>query len=273
MTVAQKRKLRLPPEMREISGLTYLPDGTLWAINDSGNEPVLYQLNPHNGQIMARQPLPVPNVDWEDLQTDPHGNFWIGDVGNNQSKRRKLVFYRYHRATGQLDSTVFSYPDQTEFPPATQVARAFDVEAFVWANDTLHLFTKSRFAGNHFTKHYLIPAQPGVQTPILRDSFYLPKRAVTGAALSPDGKTLVLIAYFVKKRWFRVPFTRATAYFFSNFPNQHYFSGQMTKKRLPKFAVARQFESVAACPNGKWRLANEGILWQKPRLWTIRGKY
>ncbi len=269
----QRRQHRLTQELHEVSGLAHAPDGTLWAINDSGNAPCLYQLDPKTGKILAKRPLPIPNVDWEDLQADRAGNLWIGDFGNNANKRRRLTLYRYHMATGILDSTWYAYPDQTQFPPATEAGRQFDCEAFVVVDDTVHLFTKSRFAGRHFTKHYTLPARPGAQVATLRDSLHLPRRAVTAAALSSDGRTFVLVAYFVKKRAIGIPFTRANAYFFSNFKNNDYFSGKMKKKRLPKMLVARQFESVTHNRGKHWFFANEGILWQRPRLWNLRGKY
>jgi hypothetical protein len=270
---AQRRKQRLSGELQEISGLAQTPDGRLWAINDSGNAPTLYQLDPKSGKIIEKRPLPIPNVDWEELQTDGQGNLWIADFGNNANKRRRLTFYRYHLATGALDSLWYAYPDQKQFPPPTETERQFDCEAFLWVNDTLHVFTKSRFVGAHFTKHYTIPARPGPQVATLRDSLHLPKRAVTAAALSSDGRTMVLVAYFVKKRAIGVPYSRANAYFFTDFRNNDYFSGKMTKKRLPKTLVARQFESVAHNKGRHWFFANEGILWQRPRLWKLRGKY
>ena len=264
--------MRIPRECQEVSGIVAQGE-VLWAINDGGNQSVLYKINPKNGAILQRDTLPIPNVDWEEIQQDKSGNLWIGDIGNNSSKRRRLLFYRYQVETGRIDSLEFTYPDQKQFPPATQVARSFDCEAFVWLNDTLHLFTKSRFAGNHFTKHYTIAAKPGVQLATLRDSLYLPKRAVSGAAISPDARTLVLVAYFVKIRKFWLPFTRATAYFVTDYPENNFFSGKIKAKRLPKIAVARQYESVSFLNHRKWIFANEGILWQKPRLWTLRGKY
>ncbi len=270
---AQRRQHRLAPELLEVSGLAHAPDGSLWAINDSGNPPCLYQLDPKTGKTLAKRPLPVPNVDWEDLQADRSGNLWIGDFGNNANKRHRLTLYRYHLATGTLDSLWYVYPDQTQFPPTTEAERQFDCEAFVVVADTVHLFTKSRFAGRHVTKHYTLPARPGPQVASLRDSLYLPQRVVTAAALSSDGRTFVLVAYFVKKRAIGIPFTRANAYFFSNFKNNDYFSGKMTKKRLPKMLVARQFESVTHYRDKQWLFANEGILWQRPRLWNLRGKY
>ena len=107
-------------------------------------------------------------------------------------------------------------------PPAGEVERNFDCEAFIWYKDTLHLFTKSRFAGRHFTKHYTIPAVPGIWQAELRDSLYLPNRVVSGAAISADGKTLALTAYYVKKRIWPVPYTGASVFFISGYKGTHF---------------------------------------------------
>lgn len=270
---AQHRKVKLPAELKEISGIACLPDQSFWALNDGGNTSDIYKIDPKTGKILEKRRLPVPNNDWEDLQSDGKGNLWIGDIGNNLSNRKQLRFYRYHIVTGQIDSISFSYPDQKAFPPSTEVARSFDAEAFICVNDTLHIFTKSRFKGNHYTKHYTIPALPGAYIATLRDSLYLPKRAVSGAAISSDGQTLVLIAYYYKLRKFWLPYTRTNAYFITGFSGSDYLKGQISSQRLPKVFISRQFESISAFSGQTWLIANEGILWQKPRLWRLTKKY
>lgn len=263
----QLRGLPLPSQLKEISGLAILNNQQLWGLNDGGNAPTLYHIDPKRGEIIGTSSPRVPNVDWEELCTDNNGRFWIADIGNNLNNRKNLRFYRFDPASGQVDSLLFSYPDQLTFPPAKEEDWNFDTEAVVWKNDTLHLFTKSRFHGRHFTKHYHLPAQPGNQQAQLVDSLYLPKRAVTGAALSSDGRELVLIAYYFKQKPF--PYTRATLYHFSNFENNRFLKGKKRTKRLPKWFFARQFESVVYF-NGNWWVANEQLLWQRPKLWKLR---
>lgn len=266
---SQHRSVKLPNELYEISGMAVKSDHIIWALNDSGNAPVLFEIDASSGKMLKKHPLPVTNRDWEDLQTDPKGNVWIADFGNNQNKRKDLKFYIFNPGSGKIDSLLFRYPDQTAFPPATDADRNFDCEAFVWLNDTLHLFTKSRFAGRHFTKHYTLPAQPGQHTASLRDSLYMKQRTITGAALSHDGQTLALVGYyFVKRKWW-LPYTRASVFYFSDFGKTHHLQGKRVQKRLPKFLITRQYESVLQLPDGRWTVANEAILWQKQRLWKL----
>ena len=88
--------VKLPPAMQEISGLTVTGPATLWAHNDSGDEPCLYRLSPA-GSLLDTLCLPgAGHTDWEGLTHDPAGNLYIGDFGNNFSQRQNLRIYRYH---------------------------------------------------------------------------------------------------------------------------------------------------------------------------------
>ena len=120
--------------------------------------------------------LPLKNTDWEDLTHDNNGNLYIGEFGNNANKRRDLKIYIYNLRTQDLDSILYAYPDQTQFPPAPEY-RNFDMEGFFWHQDRLHIFSKNKFRkGNYYTKHYTLSAQAGEQNLQLRDSILLKNR-------------------------------------------------------------------------------------------------
>ena len=55
-------------EIEEASGLapSRRREDVLWTLNDSGNAPALFALDPR-GRDLGRVPLAVPNVDFEDL--------------------------------------------------------------------------------------------------------------------------------------------------------------------------------------------------------------
>lgn len=248
-----------------------LPEGQLWLLNDSRNPPELFRLDPVSGQLLETRRLPVANRDWEDLTMDGSGNLYIGDFGNNRNARRDLRIYRYHPASGALDSILFEYPDQTAFPPLDKRDWNFNCEAMVFFQDSLHLFSKNVFKGNSVTKHYVLPAQPGRYVAALRDSLVLKNRVVTGAALSPDGQTLALTSYIIGKKLGFLPYTRATAYFFTGFSGSRFFQGTRRGKRLPKCFFARQFESITWWNQKYWLIANErrdSI--QRQAVWRIQ---
>lgn len=274
LLAAQKhppRRTVLPEAIREVSGMTRTPEGHLWMLNDSRNPPELFRYDPIAGQLLETRTLPVPNRDWEDLTRAPDGHLYIGDFGNNRNARRDLCIFRYHPETQMLDSILFHYPDQHAFPPADQRDWNFNCEAMVFWQDTLHIFSKIVFKGNFVTKHYVLPARPGRYTAELRDSLVLKNRVVTGAALSPDGRTLAITSYIVGKKLGLLPYTRATAYFFTNFSGTHYLRGQRTAKRLPKGLIARQFESITWWDEHHWLVANEGRGGQRQAVWRVRG--
>jgi hypothetical protein len=55
--------------------------------------------------------------------------------------------------------------------------------------------------------------------------------------------------------------------FFTDFKGSHFFKGKQHWKRLPKFLISRQFESITAWLGDTWLVANEG---RKPQQQHIR---
>lgn len=264
------RHTSLPEAIREVSGMVRMPDGNLWLLNDSRNPSELFRFDPLSGALLETRKLPVPNRDWEDLTTDKSGNLYIGDFGNNKNARRNLCIFKYNPATGSLDSIRFRYPDQDAWPPNDERAWNFNCEAMVFFQDSLHLFSKNVFKGNFVTKHYVLPAKPGEYIAGLRDSIVLKNRVITGAALSPDGRTLAITSYVIGKKLGFLPYTKATAYFFTGFSGSRFLHGRRTARRLPKCFIARQFESIIWWDDRYWLVANEQRKPQKQAIWRIR---
>ena len=264
-----QRHQRLPAILGEISGLVRGADGHFYALNDGGNAPWLFRLDGNTLRLKDTLALPIPNRDWEDLAADDKGYLYVGDFGNNYNRRRDLCVYRYQLSTHNLDSILFHFSDQTAYPPTDPAARNFDCEAMVFAGDSLHLFTKSRFKSRHWCKHYALPAQPGQYAATLRDSIQLKNRVVSGAGLSQDGQTLALTSYIIRRIWGFLPSTKADVFFFER-SGGHFLRSTPKRKRLPKFFIARQFESIVAWAPGVWLAANEAIGPQKAAIWRIR---
>ncbi len=84
--------------LKEISGIVHSTQNKdiLWMINDSGNGPYLFAVN-HSGTLVATYKLEdAKNRDWEDLATFVYNDQpWlvIGDVGDNDSKRKSCTLY------------------------------------------------------------------------------------------------------------------------------------------------------------------------------------
>ena len=182
---------RFPRGFKESSGLIGAEGGTFRTVQDGGNDSFLYQFNA-SGDILDTLRLNLPNADWESLTTDEEGNIYIGDFGNNLSTRQNLRIFKLQPQTGQIDTLHFSYQGQEEFPPTKVKDRNYDCEAFIWHNDSLHLFSKSY--GNKQVVHYVLPDYPGrfVAKPVEKIKL---KGLVTGAAIQPDKQELALLSY------------------------------------------------------------------------------
>jgi hypothetical protein len=194
----------LDEKLHEISGIEVLNDSCFVAINDGGNEPILFVLN-FSGEIIHKVKIEnAQNHDWEDLSCDEQGNLYIADIGNNSNNRKNLCVYRvnldsiFFREKLSAEKITFSYEDQKAFPPNREELN-FDAEAISFRNDSLYIFTKCRtipYSG--VTKIYQIPSKPGNHVANQLTTIQLKKRkmkldGVTSADFSKD--TCFLLTY------------------------------------------------------------------------------
>jgi hypothetical protein len=240
-----KRSFRLPKEISEASGLVILDKNTLGWHNDSGNEPILYFTDERGKQLEKRSFPNLPDTDWEDITASPDKRLFIGNFGNNCNCRKDLAIYIVSDPmTHHIDSINFQLPDQTNFPPK-EAYRNFDLEALFWHRDSLHLFTKNiGEKGNDYTKHYVLPDQPGQYVAELRDSIELKRRFISAAALSPDGERVALLGLRYWRVFGFIPVTRATVFVFSDFEDGRYLEGEMLKRGIRPYIYALQYEAL-----------------------------
>ncbi len=195
---------RFPSQLSEISGIDMDKEGKLWAIEDNGNKDVLYQLDLKGNPVKKLKIENAKNGDWEDLTISREGTVYIGDFGNNHNDRKDLVIYRIPKE--QLDKKTpkalkikFYYPQQKDFPPRKSEL-LFDAEGFFHWNGYFYVFTKNRsrpYSGK--TLAYRVPDKKGEHKAEFLGEFTLCTNqdhcSVTGADVSADGKTIVLIGY------------------------------------------------------------------------------
>lgn len=189
--------------------------GILWTHNDSGDSPRVFAIR-ENGQLVSEVEIGgARNVDWEDLTIDDQGQLYLGDIGNNASKRDDLGVYVVREPDPTTDRRVpalrhirFTYPDQAQ-PPAGRV-RNFDSEALFFC-DGLYLLTKHRMDKltrlYHFPRAALADDAPTSSAVVLEplSSYDMSppgsppgpdRRAmVTAADVSPDGRFLAVLTY------------------------------------------------------------------------------
>ena len=195
--IKPKRLVKLPSLVGETSGLL-LFDGLLWTINDSDNPAILFGLDTISGEIVRTVAVRnSTNTDWEAVTQD-ESNIYIGDFGNNLGNRTDLRILKISKATllnpdtytVDAGSIRFRYPDQASFETAYN-SNNFDCEAFVYYQDSLHLFSKNWIDLN--TRHYVLPADTGTHIAKLAGQFNA-DGLITDASVNKSGN-LVLLGY------------------------------------------------------------------------------
>ncbi|NVK56377.1 MAG: hypothetical protein HWE26_12205 [Alteromonadaceae bacterium] len=126
--------------LAETSGLFCGEKGN-FTINDSGNDPVIYQID-QQGAIIQQQTLSVQNRDWEAITGDEE-HLYVGDFGNNRGNRKRFQIYKVaYQQLSEPSRIVFSY-DNYDVKSNRIYEHDFDAEAMVAREDKLVLFSKS----------------------------------------------------------------------------------------------------------------------------------
>ena len=214
----------LPKTLKEVSGTEIIVNSELiWMLNDGGNSPKLFGLS-KKGKIKKEIYIKAKNHDWEDLTSNENGTIYIGDFGNNESKRENLAILivdenSLNKKNVDIKRIRFKYPNQHKFPPKKK-QKYFDSEAFFYFKNALYIFTKSRVKNKYGkTTLYKIPAKEGNYTAELIGEFDNGKKTeswITSADISNDGKKVALLS-------------PKNVLIFSNFKGDNFLSGNVKK--------------------------------------------
>ncbi len=154
---------QLPDEVFETSGLIYFNE-SLITHNDSGNEPILYELDTLNLSIKRKITISnIANIDWEAITQDEEF-IYIGDFGNNLGTRVDLAIHRISKVDFTSFNTVeaitinFTYEDQEDF--TNNGNSDWDAEAFFIVNNQFVVLTKQWKSLGSVA--YTLPINPGV---------------------------------------------------------------------------------------------------------------
>ena len=195
-TLVPQPVVQLPQEMLEISGMIYNNSNTVYAHNDSGNPPELYELSLEEQKVLRTIHISnAENLDWEDM-TEDDDFIYVGDFGNNLGARENLVIYKLNKNEVGTQDTVtaqiisFYYPEQIDFSPSNN--HNFDCEAILAFGDELFLFTKNR--KDQQTQWYSLPKVEGEYAAQLKGDFDT-KGLITAATLSDDKDVIALLGY------------------------------------------------------------------------------
>lgn len=248
----------LPVKIKETSGLVFF-NGQLWTLNDSGNQPEIYQIDSANGSILRTVVIRNSvNTDWESITQDD-SSVYIGDFGNNAGNRKNLRIIKIGKTDLlNLESDTlkaayihFMYPDQAHFPVAVN-KNNFDCEAFFFHNDSLHLFSKDWADLN--TRHYVIPTGTGRYKARLAEQFHA-DGLITDACINAKGN-VVLLGY---KNTSRRSYT-CFAWLLSGYEGSAFFGGKNIRVELGSALHLGQAEGIVLKNDNTGWISSESIL-------------
>jgi hypothetical protein len=147
-------------ELKETSGL-YCPQiGSAFTINDSGNKSIIFKID-SSGQIINKKLVSAKNKDWEAITGDSQ-YFYIGDVGNNNGKRKfvqihivpKLFLKKLTPKKGSesttYDTSLSLFYINNSINKNEYLNHDYDAETLINLDDSLFLFSKSWNSGTLF---------------------------------------------------------------------------------------------------------------------------
>lgn len=186
-------------EVSESSGVAFDPraEGVFWTHGDSGADPVVFAFTA-DGRAAGRVVVAgARNRDWEDVAVGPcEGGdcLYLGDIGNNTSRKRDITLYR---------APLPALADSTTRPAEAFRARfpgdGRDTEAmFVTTDGGVYLINKGQHDQIELWR-WPTPLQPGpvdlVRVRTLAPEPGHPGDAVTGAGSSQDGRWVAVRTY------------------------------------------------------------------------------
>ena len=276
ITIGQELRTmtRLSQTVNETSGIEISGENGIWTFNDSGGDEAIYLCDTSGNIIKTVKIKGAWNRDWEDIAQDDEGNFYIGNIGNNNNDTRDLSIFKIPNPNdisdgGSVQAQVikYSYEDQYAYPPSAD-KKNFDCEALFWANGNLYLVSKNRtepFDGKCYL--YRLPDDAGDYTAKNIGEFDTDGTStftnwITAADISPDGKKLCLLSS--NKLWL-----------FYDFTSDNFFEGKNKKIYFPtstqKEAVAFVNNDLLYITDEDW--GNEGLNLYSMYLEQEKGPY
>lgn len=173
------------PAIVESSGLAVVDDLVV-TVNDSGDEPRVFAVDPATGRTVGVIRWEGEAVDVEALAPTGGAEVWVGDIGDNAAARDTISVVRV--PVGRGDRSVAGRRVVLEYPEGPADAEALLVHP---RSGRLVVVTKGIFGG----RVYVAPRDLGA-APLQR--LRLVGRAmpvVTDGAFLPDGRHLVLRDY------------------------------------------------------------------------------
>jgi hypothetical protein len=188
----------LNPLIDEISGIadSKSTPGSIWGHEDSGRPPQLYMIK-HDGTVSKTIFIKgVSNRDWEDMALSGNEIF-IGEIGDNAAIYPSYRIYKFQEpdtstdTVTQVETINFTYPDGSH-----------DAEAFIVDPITRDIFIITK--RDDPSRIYKL-AYPYSDNNVLTLVGSLPYMGVVSAAISADGKEIIVKTYTGLAYYKRIP--------------------------------------------------------------------
>jgi hypothetical protein len=211
-------------ELFESSGLVDRGD-VVYTTNDSGDDAVLYAVDPRTGETVGRTTYADDVSDVEALAPGSDGTVLAGDIGDNRERRDTVTVHRVTPGQDEATSYDLTYPDGAR-DAETLLARP--------GSDRLFVVSKSVFGGVVFAA----PSQLRTDRPNRLRPFARVGGLVTDGSFLPDGRHVLLRTYGT-----------ASVYTFPAFE-------LVGTVRLPG---QRQGEGISVSRSGRVLVSSEGV--------------
>lgn len=171
------------PAIDESSGLVDM--GSLMVTtNDSGDDAVLYVIDPKTGETVGHTRYADSVTDVEALAPAGRNEVWVGDIGDNAETRSSIRVYRVPVGRGDREVDAPSY--ELTYPDG-----AHDAESLLFTDGQLVVITKGLFGG---TVYAAPPWLGKTKTNRLRKGGTVDLFA-TDAAMLNDGRHVLVRGY------------------------------------------------------------------------------
>ena len=225
-TVPHSTLFSFDDDIFESSGLVDR-GGTVYTVNDSGDDAVVYGVDARTGRTVSRTTYADDADDVEALAPGEDGTVWVGDTGDNRRDNDDISVYRLRPLDGRQPAQRYrlAYPDGPR-----------DAEAILVHPRTSRVLvvTKSVFGG----RVYVAPRALRTDRSNRLTPFAEVTGLVTDGAFFPDGRHVVLRTY-----------GKAFVYTYPGFR-------AVGSVRLPS---QRQGEGISVSSTGRVLISSEGI--------------
>jgi hypothetical protein len=179
---------QLVPLVNEISGIadSKINSGYIWGQEDSGTPPQIYLIK-HDGTVVKKIYLKgITNRDWEDMALF-NNEIYIAETGDNSQVYPDYKFYKFAEPSAATDTVSSIETISFTYPDGSHDAEAFLIDP---ASKNIFIITKR----DNPSKIYKLSYPYGSSNTVSYVGS-LPYTGVVSAAMSADGKELVVKTY------------------------------------------------------------------------------